>query len=414
MKRQYQFKRFVFILLIINSFYLHSKGQQLIFKNFRHLADNTTARINREKDINGQNCAVLIIKHNIENFIIEAGIGYEALEEKIGETLVWLSPDEYRIIIRKEGYIPFAFDLKDKLMQLETYELVISDEFGTIFVNAPSAQIWLDNKLLANDHFTFTLKEGKYIIKVTRENYYEEEKFVVLNAGNSVRLDFKLRPIIEEKIQLNDTSEFGTIKVNAPNAQIWLDNELIAKDNYAFKLKPDKYALKATREKYYQEEKFVVLNAGDNLEYNFELKPKIEEDEYLNTKSNYALISVGHGISYGSSWGARLGFVSGSKVRMGINGSIGIFKEHVQYAVGLRCHVYKQWNLALQYGTNGYIYNENDGEFMYLQNGVSFLLGYDWFFSEYVGIAWGIGGFYDTNFNNELVFVSEAGVIFRF
>ncbi|MBW6537504.1 MAG: hypothetical protein K0B11_21020, partial [Mariniphaga sp.] len=56
------------------------------------------------------------------------------------------------------------------------------------------------------------------------------------------------------------------------------------------------------------------------------------EEEYLNTLSNYGFVGLGYGISYGSSWGARLGFVAGEKLRVGLNGSVGVYKTHVQYA----------------------------------------------------------------------------------
>lgn len=139
-----------------------------------------------------------------------------------------------------------------------------------------------------------------------------------------------------------------------------------------------------------------------------------DEEVYLNTLSNYGFAGLGYGISYGSSWGARLGFVAGEKLRVGLNGSIGVYKTHVQYAAGIRFYVYKEWAIIAQYGTNGFIYDSNTDDFMYLQQGASLLLGYDWFFSKHVGITWGIGGFYDTNFKNEVDFVSDGGVIFRF
>src|SRR5690606_6983927 len=109
--------RSVLIIIIFFSIATYSNSQELILKEFKHLEGNTTARIYRKRDVNGQNCAVLIIKHNFKNFIVESGKGYEALEEKTGETWVWLSPDEYRIVIRREGYIPFEINLRDKLKE---------------------------------------------------------------------------------------------------------------------------------------------------------------------------------------------------------------------------------------------------------------------------------------------------------
>lgn len=248
---------------------------------------------------------------------------------------------------------------------------------------------------------------------------------VIGGAGKKVVWD-----VLQEKTELigniifeiqirKEMEGYGHLKVTAPNSQIWLNNELAASENLSKDLEAGEYALKATRgEDYYEEVRFITVRPGDYLEYSFNLKPKyetrFEKDEALNVQSNFAIISAGHGISYGSSWGIRVGFLSGNKVRVGLNGSVGVFKQHIQYAVGLRVHVYKEWAIIGQYGTNGYIYNEGTGEFLYLQTGVSLLLGYDWFFSKHVGITWGIGAFYDTNFENEFEFVADAGIIFRF
>jgi len=98
------------------------KAQELKVVSFKYLEGNTTARVNRRRDVNGQNCAVVIIKHNFNDFTVEAGKDYEHLEEKTGETWVWLSPDEYQLVIRKKtGYIPLQIPLKDELKELETY-----------------------------------------------------------------------------------------------------------------------------------------------------------------------------------------------------------------------------------------------------------------------------------------------------
>ena len=248
---------------------------------------------------------------------------------------------------------------------------------------------------------------------------------VIGGAGKKVVWD-----VLQEKKELigniifevqvrKEMEGYGHLKVVAPNSQIWLNNELVASENLSIDLKAGEYTLKATGgEDYYEEIRFVTLRPGDYLEYSFNLKPKyetsLEKLNALNTQSNYGIISAGYGISYGSSWGIRAGFLSGNKVRLGLNGSVGIFKQHVQYAVGLRVHIYKEWAIIGQYGTRGYIYNIETGEFLYLETGVSLLLGYDWFFSKHVGTTWGIGAFYDTNFENEFAFVADGGIIFRF
>lgn len=196
--------RSVLIIIIFFSIATYSNSQELILKEFKHLEGNTTARIYRKRDVNGQNCAVLIIKHNFKNFIVESGKGYEALEEKTGETWVWLSPDEYRIVIRREGYIPFEINLRDKLKELETYELVLTDDFGSILINAPGANIWINNKLVSKDEYKSRLKEGDYNIKATKDNCSPDERNVKMIAGDSLKIQlapspFKAKVVIESE-----------------------------------------------------------------------------------------------------------------------------------------------------------------------------------------------------------------------
>ncbi|MBK7481042.1 MAG: PEGA domain-containing protein [Bacteroidales bacterium] len=206
----------ILIVFFIFSFAFHSSSQELILKEFKHLEGNTTARIYRKRDVNGQNCAVLIIKHNFKNYTIETGKGYEALEEKTGETWVWLSPDEYRVVIRRAGYIPFEFNLRDKLKELETYELTITDEFGNIIIHASKAVIWLDDKIIGNDSCTIQLKKGEYRIKATKENFYDEEINVILNPGETKNINLNPKPILGNLI----------INSSPSGAKVYINNKL--------------------------------------------------------------------------------------------------------------------------------------------------------------------------------------------
>jgi len=165
-------------------------AQELNIISFKHLENNTTARINKKIDVNGKNCAVVIIKHSFREFEVESGKGNEHLISKTGETWVWLSPDEYRLVIRKEGYLPLVFELKDKMQSLETYELVVTDDFGVIIVEAENAMIWLNGKQIAESKCLMKLKKGKYALKVTKENFYPEERQIIIEAGDTLRYNF--------------------------------------------------------------------------------------------------------------------------------------------------------------------------------------------------------------------------------
>jgi len=256
-------------------------AQELKVVSFKHLDGNTTARVNRRRDVNGQNCAVVIIKHNFNDFTVESGKGYENLEEKTGETWVWLSPDEYQIVIRKAGYIPLQYSLKDKVKELETYELVVSDEFGSIHVKAPDAQIWLDDKAVAKNEYTFRLKEGRYIVKATRDKYYPQEKFASLNAGDNIEFNLDLKPIMGN---LSVTSSPNTTK----GADILIDNQLITEKTPAsIPLIIGNYSVKLSKEGFLPFNQNVSINENVTTTINAQMHvdPTLEMQRHKKLKN---------------------------------------------------------------------------------------------------------------------------------
>ena len=215
------------ILLLFGTIQLQAQIPKMKKVSLNRLENDMTARVNEKKDVNGNKCAVVIITSNIGDYEVEAQKGIEDKFIQTGEKWLWLSPDEYELIIRKDGYMPLSIDLKNQLEPLETYRLTISDEFGTINVTALDAQIWLDNKPVAKNEYSFHEKEGKYIIKATGDKYYEEEKFVSLYAGETIDLKFDLKPktgtlVInsnpkDTKKTISGTDTYTTIQLDESN-----------------------------------------------------------------------------------------------------------------------------------------------------------------------------------------------------
>jgi hypothetical protein len=264
------------------------KAQELKVVSFKYLEGNTTARVNRRRDVNGQNCAVVIIKHNFIDFTVEAGKDYEHLEEKTGETWVWLSPNEYQIVIRKTGYIPLQIPLKNELKELETYELVVTDEFGTIEVEAPDAQIWLDDKAVAKNEYTFRLKEGRYTIKATRDKYKTQEEWISLNAGDYIKHNFNLQP------------RMGTLDISSsPNAtkgaDIFIDNKLInEKTPASIPLIIGNYSVKLTSDGFlpFNQNIRITENKTTNITAQMQVDPTLEIQRHKRLKTFWLISTV--------------------------------------------------------------------------------------------------------------------------
>lgn len=212
------------------------------------------------------------------------------------------------------------------------------------------------------------------------------QDIIVQKNGNNIKCNIKEYNEQVIKYSLISTTEISQIDINQVSMIIFSDG---------------------TR-KVFKDEDLSVRNV-DNIDIS---EDKV--DQILNEKSNFLLLSAGYGDSYGSSIGVRGGFVFGEKIRIGLNGGLGVFKGHPQYALGCRVYFYREWGVNLALQTQGIIVNSVTDEFLYLQKGISLMLSYDQFFTKNFGITGSFGGFLDTNFKNELSLAGDAGVVFRF
>lgn len=295
------------IIYFLLSIPLISYNQELKVIHFNILTNNTSARIYPETDINGYNCAIIIIKHNFKNYIVETGRDYERLEEKIGETWVWVSPEEYRLVIRKQGYVPLEIDLKNKLVPLETYELVVTDGYGQIIAKSEKSEFFLDGKKIGYDSICINIKEGQYILKATKEKFYSEEKYINLKSGETKSFVFNLKPRTG-KLRLN-ISPIGSVitingkEINSNEKELTLveDTYLISASNKLHKTYTENVSIQANR----------TINIVKDLEYDPTLRPNYQFINTMFCMGGEYLKYPSIGLSYGFLWKNRKGSFNG-------------------------------------------------------------------------------------------------------
>jgi len=270
---------FLFGSILISSF-VELCCQELKVTEFNHLVNNTTARIYQKKDINGQNCGVLIIKSNLKDFSIETGKGFEAREDKIGETWLWLSPDEYQLIIRKEGYIPLYYNLKNKINSFETYELVVTDDFGFLKVEAQGSIIWLNNNQVGKNRYETRLIKGDYILKATKINHEDDKKLVTINAGEEIAIN--LEPIPYQANVIIESKPSETI-----GSSIFINDFLINKKSPAIiPLTLGEYKITLQKSGFIDNTRIVELKETKNYPLLFEMEKLKTDPIILKHKRN--------------------------------------------------------------------------------------------------------------------------------
>ncbi len=295
MTKKLNFIIIIFFLSLV-SYQIHA--QELNLLSFKYLERNLSARINEQVDVNGKKCAVVIIASSFDDYEVEAKRGIEHGLEVTGEKMFWLSPDEYELIIRKKGYLPFSINLKDKLKSLETYKIVLSDDYGVIDISAPNAKIFIDDRLKGENQFTFREKTGKYLVKTAREKFYSQDTLVYLHPGDDKKLNFQLQPILG-KLSINSVSnEFL-------GADIFINDKLSEfKTDATIPLIIGEHNVRIEKENYLPFTKNLIIekNQVSNINLQMELEPEIKNANRIislqKKKNNFIVKSILAGGSF--------------------------------------------------------------------------------------------------------------------
>ncbi|MDP8210835.1 MAG: PEGA domain-containing protein [Candidatus Stygibacter australis] len=172
------------------------------------------------------------------------------VREKIpsGEHTLRLTYEKY-----KTHQEPFIINDGDE----PDFDIALEPNFASLTINsAPEngAAVFIDDKQVGITPFTEPMMQaGTYIIRIEKE----------LWSGSSETIT--IYPEVPLKKTLFLTKDFGTLKVEAPECQIYLDGKNVGADDYEQKLKPGNYTIKATRARHHDDEKNVYVGVGETI-----------------------------------------------------------------------------------------------------------------------------------------------------
>ncbi len=296
LKTKINYKKAV-LVFILTMLFPAIYAQNINLLSFEHLKDDVSARLNQQVDVNGKKCAVVIIVSNIEDYEVEAKRGIEHSFDKTGEKYIWLSPDEYELVIRKKGYMPLSINLKDKLRSLETYKIVLSDDYGVIDISAPNAKIWINDRFMAEDKYLFREKTGEYTIKATRDKYYLQDERVFLHPGDSVKLHFDMNPIMGKLSLKAESYRFR-------GAKVYINEQLSKFETDAvIPLIIGEHNIKVEKDNYLPFSQIINVkeNKTSQLLYSLTLDPRMELSEIKRKKFFLKTLKfASYGLSLGS------------------------------------------------------------------------------------------------------------------
>lgn len=133
------------------------------------------------------------------------------------------------------------------------FNITMKKAFGELVITSePSgATLFIDGRAMgATPYRNAEMPSGRYSVRLTKDLYSEANDEVTVSDGQKTE---KFIPL---------TMNFGTLKVAAPNAEIFLDNRKVGTGSYEANLPPGRYTLKATRATHHDATREVFVRLG--------------------------------------------------------------------------------------------------------------------------------------------------------
>ncbi len=233
---------FLVIILLTNSGF-----GQLARMSLEGKPQKSNDEIVAKRDANGRYCAAIKVVSDMEGFSYDAYNGVVAVDDRPGEDMVYLQPDERVLIIYHKGYEPLKLVLSDYGIQLRPKEVwririsgepKMSDRLPVVFFVQPSdAQVQIDGKTYeVSDQKPVSLTPGKHQVKILKRGYRPVEQTIDVDKDHVV-FKFELQEMDLVPVTINS---------RPAGAQIYLDGMQRGVTSKAMNLFPGTYELKLT------------------------------------------------------------------------------------------------------------------------------------------------------------------------
>jgi len=137
----------------------------------------------------------------------------------------------------------------------------------------------------------------------------------------------------------------------------------------------------------------------------------------LKNNKNYGAVGLGLGISYAGAFGVKVQYAFGDKFKFGPHAALGFLSGNVTYSAGVSFYLHNFY-LDLIYGPVAYEDYYGDGDYEKVYFGPSWIIGYDWYFSDHFGLNLGLGASYwegdGYNFDEDIFLGLDLGFKYKF
>jgi len=172
----------------------------------------------------------------------------------------------HSIKVRKSLYHENAesFTLEDG--EEKSLDIALKSAFGSLKITSdPSgAEVYVDEVHVGTTPYTNEMQaSGTYNVRVEEELYAPARSAITVSDGQESEKFFAL------------TANFGTLTVESPDAEIFIDGKLAGSDRISQQLAPGNYKLEARRDKHDTDSKDVFVMVGNAETVTLEPRPRM-------------------------------------------------------------------------------------------------------------------------------------------
>ncbi|MCF8308585.1 MAG: PEGA domain-containing protein [Bacteroidales bacterium] len=207
---------FLFVFFKVQS----AMGAEFEVQSFEKDPNDLAARKYERTDINGNTCALVKVKTDIQGLNFESGYGIVGdVMFKEGQYWVYLSPKEQRLSIFKTGFVRLDYEIPYPVKSYDVFHMVLTKKGKEVNALPVTFRITPDDANLTVDGEEVTLQEpvklsiGEHRIKAERENYQTLTRTIEVDEKN-VFFRYELEKIKDATVQISSEPSGAKVEMD--------------------------------------------------------------------------------------------------------------------------------------------------------------------------------------------------------
>ncbi|MFC2137501.1 PEGA domain-containing protein [Bacteroidota bacterium] len=257
-------KVYLSLLFIFLPMYLSAQATQFIIESFQIDLNDLEANRNPVYDANDNKCALIKVRTDLGGITFSSNNGIVDQKKVLTEYWIYVSSDEKRLNVYKDGFLPLNFDMPLSLEESKVYTFYIttSKRYSIIIQTDPkNAIVKLDNNVVSAPNIS-NVNPGTHTLRIELDGYMPIEDTITVEEGNiffNYSMD-KMEPVV------------ATFNSNPSGATIIINNEYKGQTPKQLFLYPGKNQLHLDKEFYSSIKEEITISKDLPNDFNYELQ----------------------------------------------------------------------------------------------------------------------------------------------